>query len=112
MSAQHKSPLPLISRQSTNRKIAQNIVDCISNKGAYFQHSSIEDPAHVISSIDQVRNAIQREVRNIDSLTTSILSFASAYQLLPFLHAGSIPTCNLCLRRVTVLTLPTTVLLV
>ncbi|HHK8502771.1 HNH endonuclease [Vibrio alginolyticus] len=63
----HKSPLPLISRQSTNRKIAQNIVDCISNKGAYFQHSSIEDPAHVISSIDQVRNAIQREVRNIDS---------------------------------------------
>lgn len=63
----HKSPLPLISRQSTNRKIAQNIVNFISNKGAYFQHSSIENPAHVISSIDQVRKRIQREVRDIDS---------------------------------------------
>ncbi|UTA81215.1 hypothetical protein J4377_07030 [Halomonas sp. XH26] len=63
----HKSPLPLISRQSTNRKIAQNIVDYISSKGAYFQHSSIENPAHVISSIDQVRKRIQREVRDIDS---------------------------------------------
>lgn len=63
----HKSPIPLISRQSTNRKIAQNIVDLISSKGAYFQHSLIEDPAHVISSIDQVRRSIQREVRDIDS---------------------------------------------
>ncbi|WP_421188378.1 HNH endonuclease [Aeromonas sanarellii] len=63
----HKSPLPLISRQSKNRKIAQNIVDVISNKGAYFQHSSIEDPAYVISSIDQVRRRIQQEVRDIDS---------------------------------------------
>lgn len=63
----HKSPIPLISRQSTNRKIAQNIVDIISNKGVYFQHSSIEDPVHVISSIDQVRKRIQREVRDIDS---------------------------------------------
>lgn len=63
----HKSPLPLISRQSTNRKTAQNIVNFISNKGAYFQHSSIENPAHVISSIDQVRKRIQREVRDIDS---------------------------------------------
>ncbi|HIF9436098.1 TPA: HNH endonuclease [Photobacterium damselae] len=63
----HKSPLPLISRQSTNRKIAQNIVDFISSKGAYFQHSSIEDPTHVISSVDQVRKRIQREVRGIDS---------------------------------------------
>ncbi len=36
---------------------------------------------------------------------------ASAYQLIPFLHAGTMPMCNLCLRRVTVLTLPTTVLL-
>ena len=63
----HKSPLPLISRQSTNRKIAQNIVDFISSKGAYFQHSSIEDPAYVVTSIDQVRKRIQREVRDIDS---------------------------------------------
>lgn len=63
----HKSPLPLISRQSTNRKIAQNIVDLISSKGVYFQHSSIEDPSHVVSSIDQVRKRIQREVRDIDS---------------------------------------------
>lgn len=63
----HKSPLPLIYRQSTNRKVAQNIVDLISNKGAYFQHSYIEDPEHVISSIDHVRKRIQREVRDIDS---------------------------------------------
>lgn len=63
----HKSPLPLISRQSTNRKIAQNIVDYLSSKGVYFQISSIEDPAHVITSIDQVRKRIQREVRDIDS---------------------------------------------
>lgn len=63
----HKSALPLISRQSTNRKIAQNIVDHISSKGAYFQLSSIEDPVHVITSIDQARKRIQREIREIDS---------------------------------------------
>ncbi|RZP68425.1 HNH endonuclease [Vibrio vulnificus] len=63
----HKSPLPLIHRQTKNRKIAQNIVDLISSKGAYFQHSSIEDPAYVIASIDQVRKRVQREVRDIDS---------------------------------------------
>ncbi|MBN3124048.1 HNH endonuclease signature motif containing protein [Pectobacterium brasiliense] len=63
----HKSPLPLISRQSTNRKIAQNIVDCLSSKGAYFEHSSIENPVFVISSIDQARKRIQREIRDIDS---------------------------------------------
>lgn len=63
----HKSPLPLIARQSRNRKIAQNIVDHISSKGAYFQHSSIEDPLLVISSIDQTRKYIQREIRDIDS---------------------------------------------
>ncbi|EEH94437.2 HNH endonuclease [Citrobacter portucalensis] len=63
----HKSPLPLISRQSTNRKIAQNIVDYISSKGVYFQHSSIEDPIFTINSIDQVRKMIQREMKNIDT---------------------------------------------
>ncbi|HAS6227706.1 TPA: HNH endonuclease [Vibrio vulnificus] len=63
----HRSPLPLISRQSKNRKIAQNIVDFISSKGAYFQPSSIEDPAYVIASIDLVRKRVQREVRDIDS---------------------------------------------
>ncbi len=34
-----------------------------------------------------------------------------ACQLLPFLHAGSMATCDLCLRRVTVLIPPSTVLL-
>ncbi|MBG1263862.1 HNH endonuclease [Nostoc commune] len=63
----HKSPLPLISRQSTNRKIAQDIVDYISNKGVYFQCHSIENPDYVIKSIDEVRKRIQREVRAIDS---------------------------------------------
>lgn len=63
----HKSPIPLISRQSTNRKIAQNIVDYISSKGVYFQPAAFEDPTYVISSIDQVRKRIQREVRDIDS---------------------------------------------
>jgi hypothetical protein len=63
----HKSPLPLISRQSTNRKIAQNIVNYISSKGAYYQHASIENPIYVISSIEQVRKTIQQEVRGIDS---------------------------------------------
>lgn len=63
----HKSPLPLISRQSTNRKIAQNVVDYISTKGIYYQHASVEDHIHVITSIDHVRKRIQREVRDIDS---------------------------------------------
>ncbi|MCW2473252.1 HNH endonuclease [Candidatus Symbiopectobacterium sp. NZEC151] len=63
----HKSPLPLISRQSTNRKIAQNIVDYISSKGVFFQSSFIEDPMLCISSIDQVRKMIQREMREIDA---------------------------------------------
>ncbi|MEQ9919772.1 HNH endonuclease signature motif containing protein [Pectobacterium brasiliense] len=63
----HKSPLPLISRQSSNRRIAQNIVDNISSKGVYYQHSSIEDPVHVINSIDQVRKRMQREMRDIDT---------------------------------------------
>jgi hypothetical protein len=63
----HKSPLPLISRQSTNRKIAQNIVDYISNKGVYFQCHLIENPDHVIKSIDEVRKEINREVKAIDS---------------------------------------------
>lgn len=63
----HKSPLPLIYRQTSNRKIAQNIVDYISTKGAYFQDFSIENPVLVIASVDQVRRMIQRELREIDS---------------------------------------------
>ncbi|MEG4998996.1 HNH endonuclease [Microcoleus sp. B4-D4] len=63
----HKSPVPIILRQSTNRKIAQNIVDCISNKGVYFQCHSIENPDHVMKSIDEVRRQIIFEVQAIDS---------------------------------------------
>ena len=63
----HKSPIPLISRQSTNRKIAQNIVDYISSKGVFFEDSSIENPAFAISSIVHVRETLQKEIRAIDS---------------------------------------------
>lgn len=62
----HRSPIPLISRQSTNRKIAQKIVDLISSKGVYFQHSSIENQTYVIASINEVRKTIQQEARGID----------------------------------------------
>jgi len=63
----HKSPISLISRRSTNRKIAQDIVDYISNKGVYFQCPSIENPDYVLKSIDEARKRIQREIRAIDS---------------------------------------------
>ena len=63
----HKSPIPLIYRQSSNRKIAQNIVDHISSKGAYFHSHCVERESYVISSVNQTRSLIQKEMRNIDA---------------------------------------------
>jgi Zn-finger protein len=63
----HKSPLPLIAKQSSNRKIAQEVVDFISSKGVYFQDSSCENQAHVTKSTDEVRKKVTRSMRNIDT---------------------------------------------
>lgn len=63
----HKSPMPLIRRQTTNRKVAQNIVDYMSTKGVYYQDSIHENYKPVILSIKESRAFIRKEIKRIDN---------------------------------------------
>jgi hypothetical protein len=62
----HRSPLPLVRRHSANTTIAQDIVDTLALRGAMFQPHSMEDPASVIKSVEQIRRRLQRCLRQID----------------------------------------------
>lgn len=63
----HKSPFPLIYRQSTNRKAAQDAVDLISTRGIYFVDCIIENQDHVMISVDEIRKEIIKITKHIDS---------------------------------------------
>ncbi|KOA70282.1 HNH endonuclease signature motif containing protein [Pantoea sp. CFSAN033090] len=63
----HKSPIPLIYRQSKNRKIAQNIVELMCTKGVYFHSHCAEREEYATKSIIELRKAIQKEMRDIDA---------------------------------------------
>jgi hypothetical protein len=62
----HKSPLPLIRRFTNDQKLAQEIVDVISNKGAFHQAHHLENADHVILSVKEVRADLLRIGKNID----------------------------------------------
>lgn len=48
----HRSPFPLFQRQSKNYVLAQDAVNTISSRGAFFQEHVWEDHNFVIASID------------------------------------------------------------
>lgn len=62
----HRSPLPLIRRQSANQKLAQDAVDCIAGRGAFFNEFAWEEPSHLVTSVEQARRRIERCRRQID----------------------------------------------
>jgi hypothetical protein len=47
----HRSPLPLIQRHSKNHAIAQDVVDTISSRGAFFQDHAWEEYNFVSASV-------------------------------------------------------------
>lgn len=54
----HQSPLPLIRRYINDQKLAQEIVDLISNKGAFHRGHHWENPQHVVDSVKEVRKEL------------------------------------------------------
>jgi hypothetical protein len=63
----HKSPLPLIRRQSINHSIAQNVVDDACNRGALYRDWHMEDGLHVIESICAFRKEVGKELKRVES---------------------------------------------
>jgi hypothetical protein len=62
----HSSPLPLIQRHSKNHALAQDAVDTISSRGAFFQDHAWEDYNFVITSVEQARRRLERVRRGIE----------------------------------------------
>ncbi|QPI66241.1 HNH endonuclease [Vreelandella venusta] len=62
----HKSPLPLIRRFTNDQKLAQKIVDIISNKGVFHQAHYLENLDHVILSLKEVRKSLVEIGSKID----------------------------------------------
>lgn len=61
----HKSPVPLLVRQTENYELAQSLVDFLSGKGAFYEPASFENPTHVVLSLDETRKFINRKMRKI-----------------------------------------------
>ncbi len=72
----HRSPLPLLRKQTKNFKLAQDLVNEISSKGVFYIDSAYENPALVIQSLDEFRKIVNRESRKIqlDSELKSIFT--------------------------------------
>ena len=62
----HESPLPLIRRFTNDQRLAQEIVDLISSKGAFFMGHQSENIGHVVLSIKDVRKELLRIGKEID----------------------------------------------
>lgn len=62
----HRSPFPLIQRHSRNHALAQDAVDTISSRGAFFQDHAWEDYSYVIRSVEQTRRRLERVRRGIE----------------------------------------------
>ena len=61
----HKSPVPLLIRQTENYELAQDIVNFMSGKGVFYLDVSYENPTHVIAALDETRREINRLSRKI-----------------------------------------------
>ncbi len=61
----HRSPLPLLRKQTENFKLAQALADEVSSKGVFYTDSFYENPKYVIQSLDDLRQFINRESRKI-----------------------------------------------
>jgi predicted RNA-binding protein YlxR (DUF448 family) len=63
---EHKSPLPLIRRFTNDRRLAQEIVDLLSDKGVFHIGHHMENIDHVILSLKEVRSELLRIGKEID----------------------------------------------
>lgn len=62
----HKSPLPLLRRLTNDARLAQEIVNLLASKGAFFVAHNLESNSHVIRAIKEVRAEIVRIGKEID----------------------------------------------
>lgn len=65
----HKSPLPLIRKNSLNQRSAQSAIDLAADCGALFRDRNIEDPRLVIESIKALRKSLSAELKNVQDDT-------------------------------------------
>lgn len=61
----HKSPVPLLVKQTENFATAQYLVDYLSDKAVLFQQTIYENPEHVFLSLDNIRVFISHEIKKI-----------------------------------------------
>lgn len=61
----HKSPIPLLIKQTANYEVAQNLVDFLSSKGVFYLDVSYENPVHVFTSLTETRKEINVLTRKI-----------------------------------------------
>ncbi|HFQ4917213.1 TPA: HNH endonuclease, partial [Vibrio vulnificus] len=62
----HKSPIPLLVKQTSNYKVAQSLVDFLSSKGVFYLDISYENPPHVFAALDETRKEVNRLARKIE----------------------------------------------
>ncbi|GAA5494084.1 hypothetical protein Rhal01_00240 [Rubritalea halochordaticola] len=62
----HKSPLPLLRRLSNDAKLAQQIVDLLADKGAFYMSHNLEVQDYVIDALVEVRKELQQIGKKID----------------------------------------------
>ncbi|MEY8212853.1 MAG: hypothetical protein RPR97_00065 [Colwellia sp.] len=61
----HKSPVPLLVKQTTNYETAQNLVDFLSSKGVFYLDISYENPLHVFAALEETRKEVNKLARKI-----------------------------------------------
>ncbi len=61
----HKSPVPLLIKQTENYQVAQDLVDYLSGKGVFYREVSYENPPHVFISLEETRKEVAKLARKI-----------------------------------------------
>ena len=77
----HQSPIPLIRKQTENFEIAQSLVNYLDSKAVFYNHISYENPAHVILSLKETREYINKEKRKINLDTELQKNFTDIFNL-------------------------------
>ena len=61
----HRNPLPILRKITEEGKYAQDIIDLLELRGAFFVETDYEVPPYVEKAIDRVRHDLQVIIRNI-----------------------------------------------
>jgi hypothetical protein len=62
----HRSPWPMIRKFTEEGQVAQEVVDVLEDHGALYMDQNIENPPHVLLSVERLRSEFQNLSRKVN----------------------------------------------